>query len=203
MDIQQMLDEDAVRRVRLTWAFARDSGEWDAMRACFHPDATVCVSWYSGPASTFFERTIAMSTDRRPEERSKHWFGNSRVWLKGDRALLEIDTMVLGRDHFEGHLFDFIWYMRMYDRIERRQGQWKILRMTAIYDKDRLDPVVPGSVPASFFAGVKLAGPDSGIAMMRFRTEKKGRTVPPDIVLGGTAGEQKLRAEAQAWLAGG
>src|SRR5580692_9350196 len=103
MTIEQLADEYAVKRVRQIWAFARDHGEWDAMRACFHPDATVCVSWFSGPSSVFFERTIALSANRRPEERSKHWFGNSRIWQTGDRAILEIDTMVLGRNWFEGH----------------------------------------------------------------------------------------------------
>jgi hypothetical protein len=203
MAIDRSDDEAKVRGVRQRWAFARDHGEWDAMRACFHPDATVCVSWFSGPASVFFERTIALSANRRPEERSKHWFGNSRVWLSGDRAILEIDTQVLGRNWFEGHLFDFTWYMRMYDRVERRQGEWRILRMTAIYDKDRLDPVVPGSVPASFFAGAKLEGPESGIAMMRFMNDKRGRPMPPDLVIGGTESESKLRADAHSWLAAG
>ena len=203
MTNEQLIDEYAVARVRRNWAFARDHGEWETMRACFHPDATVNVSWYSGPAATFLDRTVAMSTDRRPDERSKHWFGNSRVRLKRDRALLETDAMVLVRDRFDGHLFDFTWYIRMYDRVERRQGEWRILRMTAIYDKDRADPVVPGAVPASFFAGAKLDGPESAIAMMRFRSEKMGRTVPPDIVIGNTPGEKKLRAEAEAWLAQG
>jgi hypothetical protein len=203
MDIERMSDEYEVRRVRQTWAFARDHGEWDTMRACFHPDASVCVSWYSGPASTFFERTIAMATDRRPEETSKHWFGNSRVWVKGNRALLEMDTMVMGRAHIDGRLFDFTYYLRMYDRVERRQGQWKILRMAAIYDKDRLDPVIPGSVPAGFFDGARLTGPESGIGMMRWLSEKRGRKIPPDIAIGGTDSEKKLRAEAEAWLAGG
>src|SRR6202041_4125478 len=92
MDIARMIDEYEVRRVRRNWAFARDHGEWETMRACFHPDATVNVSWHSGPAAAFLDRTIAMSADRRPEERSKHWFGNSRVWLKRDRALLETDA---------------------------------------------------------------------------------------------------------------
>ena len=203
MDSKQMLDEYEVARVRRTWAFARDHGEWETMRACFHADATVCVSWYSGPASAFLDHTVAMGRDRRPEEGSKHWFGNSRVWVKGDRALLETDAMVLVRDRFDGHLFDFTWYLRMYDRVERRQGTWRILRMTAIYDKDRADPVVPGAVPASFFAGVKLEGRESAIAMMRFRTEKLGRKIPPDLIIGGTDGEKTLRAEADAWLAGG
>ena len=39
-----------------------------------------------GPGLGFFERTIAMTAERGPEERSKHWFGNSRVSVKGDRA---------------------------------------------------------------------------------------------------------------------
>ncbi len=203
MTDEQLIDEYAVARVRRTWAFARDHGEWETMRACFHPEATVSVSWFSGPAAIFFERTIAMGRDRRPGEASKHWFGNSRVWLKRDRALLETDAMVLVRDRCDGHLIDFTWHVRMYDRVERRQGEWRILRMVVIYDKDRADPVVPGSVPASVFAGVKLDGPEAAIAMMRFRSEKMGRTVPPDIVIGGTDGEKRLRAEAEAWLAQG
>jgi len=201
--LQRLLDETEVRRARQLWAFARDLGEWETMRSCFHPDATVTVSWYSGPVSSFFERTIKMTAERRPEERSKHWFGNSRVSLKRSRALLETDTQVLGRDWLDGHLFDFATFGRIYDRVEKRDGAWKILRMTFIYDKDRLDPVVAGAVPASFFAGIDLEGPQSGFACMRFRQTKKGRAVPPDIVIGGSAGEAKLRAEAEAWLAGG
>lgn len=123
---QRLLDESEVRRARQVWAFGRDLGEWDTMRSCFHPDATVTVSWYSGPVATFFERTVAMSADRRPEERSKHWFGNSRVSLNGNRALLETDTQVLGRDWLDGHLFDFATFGRMYDRVEKRGGAWKI-----------------------------------------------------------------------------
>jgi len=97
-------DEFEVRRVRQLWAFSRDHGEWDKMRACFHPDATVLVSWFDGPATEFFARTERMWRERRPEERSKHWFGNMRTEIKGDRALLETDALVLGRDMLDGHL---------------------------------------------------------------------------------------------------
>jgi len=201
MDINEMLAEYEVRRVRQVWAFARDRGEWETMRACFHPDATVCVAWYSGPVAMFLERTIAMAAERRPEEQSKHWFGNSRVSVNDDRAILETDAMVLNRSYFEGHLFDFTIYLRLYDRLERRERQWKILRMDGIYDKDRLDPVNPGSVPDGFFDGLRLSGPESAVGLMRWRLEKRGRTVSPDIALAGTDGEKRLRAEAEAWLA--
>ena len=203
MELERFYDEEMVRRVRQRWAFARDYGDWDEMRACFHPDATVCVSWFSGPVAIFFERTIAMAAERRPEERSKHWFGGSRVAVKGDRAILETDAQVQVRDWFDGHLFDLTAYTRMYDRVERRQGMWRIARMIVIYDKDRMEPVVPGELPPGFFGGVKLSGPDSSIAFMRFRTEKRGRKVPPELVIGGSDGERRLRAETETWLAEG
>jgi hypothetical protein len=201
--LQLMADEYEVRRVRARWAFARDHGEWETMRACFHPEASVLVSWFAGPAAEFFTRTIAMSAGRRPEERSKHSFGNMRATLNRDRAILETDINVLARDVLDGYLFDFTIYGRFFDLIEKRDGTWKIFRMTCIYDKDRLDPVVPGSVPASFFAGLVVSGPDSAIAFTRFRQTRKGRTVPPNIVIGGSANERNLRAEGEAWLAAG
>jgi len=201
--LARLADEFEVRRVRQVWAFSRDHGEWDTMRACFHPDASVLVSWFSGPATDFMARTVTMWNERRPEERSKHWFGNQRARIKGDRAILETDAMVMGRDFLDDYLFDFVFYCRMYDRIERRQGVWRILRMVVIYDKDRLDPVVPGSVPASYFEQMPVRGADSGVAFMRFRQTRRGRTVPPNIVLGGSDGERRLKQDAEAWLEGG
>ena len=203
MDMQQMLDEYAVRSVRQKWAFARDHGEWEAMRACFHADATVRVLWYSGPVKGFLDETIESFEERKPGEGSKHWFGNSRVWVKGDRALLETDAQVLGRNRTGGHLFDFTLYIRLYDRLERRQGEWRISRMDAIYDRDRLDPVIPGSVPADFFEGVDMTGPFAPIGLMRWRIAKRGGSLPPDLPIGNTESEKQLRKANEDWLAGG
>jgi hypothetical protein len=201
MNIEQMMVEEyAVRRVRQLWAFARDHAEWETMRSCFHPDASVSVLWYSGPVSGFLERTIAMATKRKPGEASKHWLGNSRVWVKGNRAILETDTMVMNRDHIDDHLVDFTIHLRLYDRLERRGTGWKIARMNVIYDKDRIEPVIPGAIPTSFFDGVKLGGPDAAVAMARWRIERRGGMIPPDMTLGGTESEKTLRAEAEAWL---
>jgi hypothetical protein len=158
------------------------------------------VLWYSGPVAGFLERTIEGAASRSGGESSKHWFGNARAWVKGDRALLETDAMVMIRNRVEGILFDSTLYIRLFDRLERRQGPWKILRMDAIYDKDRLDPVIPSSVPPGFFAGVDVTGPDSALALMRWRLAKRGGEIPADLPLGGGENEKKLRAEAEAWL---
>jgi hypothetical protein len=201
MDTEHLLDEYAVQRVRRNWALARDNGDWQTFRDCFHPDATVRVLWYSGPVAPFIEQTIESAAKRQPGGKStRHWLGNFRVWLNRDRAILETDTMVLNRDRFKGHLFDYTINLRLYDRIERRAGEWRILRMDAIYDKDRLDPVITGSLPPDFFDGIALDGPDATMGLTRWRLAQRGGRIPEDLPIGGTDSEKKLRAETEAWL---
>jgi hypothetical protein len=198
----RMAEERAVCRVLQVWAYSRDLGEWDGLRACFHDDATITVSWYSGPASGFIERSMAMVKDRRPEERAKHLLGNMRADVNGHRALLEADAQITVREYIDGHLFDFASSARFYHLMEKRDGVWRIYRANCIYEKDRLDPVVPGSVPSSFYEQIALAGPESGFACMRLRQTKKGRTIPTGLPLAGSREEAALRAHGQRWLAG-
>jgi len=198
---RRMAEERAVCRVLQVWAYSRDSGDWDALRNCFHPDGTITVSWYSGPASGFVDRSMAMGKERRPEERSKHLLGNMRAEVNRNRAVLEADTVITVREFIDGHLFDFASNARFFHQVEKRKGEWRILRANCIYEKDRLEPVIPGSVPASFYEQVDLTGPDNGFAFMRFRQTKKGRAIPK-VPLAGTPEEAKLRAEAKAWLKG-
>ncbi len=61
--------------------------------------------------------------------------------------------------------------------------------------------MIPGAVPASFFAAIDLTGGDAGFAYMRFRQVKKGRAVPAGIVIAGSEGEQMLMEEGKNWLA--
>ena len=201
-DEQALLEEMRIRKVRQAWAFGRDLGEWDTLASVFHPEATVTVSWYSGPASGFIARSRESKAAMKPEERNKHWLGNMRVQLAGERATMETDAQVMVRETIDGHLVDYTSWMRFFDLMVKHEGRWKIFRMSCIYDKDRLDPVVPGAVPASFFQAVPVSGPESGFAYMRFRQGKRGRSVPEGIVIGGSSGEERLREEGARWLAG-
>jgi hypothetical protein len=198
----RMPEERAVCRVLQVWAYSRDQGDWDGLRDCFHDDATITVSWYSGPAAGFVERSMAMGKERRPEERSKHLLGNMRAAVAGSRAVLEADTVITVREFIDGHLFDFASHARFFHLMEKRQGVWRIFKADCIYEKDRLDPVVPGSVPAPFYDQVDLSGNASGFAFMRFRQTKKGRTIPAGLPLAGSAEEAKLREAARRWLEG-
>jgi hypothetical protein len=202
-ELQRAADEHEACAVRRRWAFSRDQGDWEALRDCFHPDATITVAWYAGPASGFIERSIAIAKARRPEEHHKHWLGNMRAEVAGARAVVETDAMVLIREHIGGHLFDYCGWLRFHDLMEKRDRAWRLFRASCIYEKDRLDPVVPGAVPASFYDSIALAGSEAGFAYMRFRQIQKGRSVPSGIVIAGTPGEEELRREGRTWLSGG
>ena len=84
---------------------------------------------------------------------------------------------------------------------EKRDGAWKILQMTCIYEKDRLDPVVPGTAPAGFYEGVPLKGEAAASAYLAFRLAKVGRKSIP-MVFARSAEERALKDEGQRWLAG-
>src|SRR5262249_46162641 len=116
-------------------------------------------------------------------------------------AVMETDVLLFARDEIDGHLFDYTAWMRFHDRAERRNGIWKIAKWVAIYDRDRMDPVVPGSVPASFFAGVDFSGGHDAVAFMKLRQAKLGRKMPPNLCLGGSPAEAELKADGARWLA--
>ena len=196
------LDQMQICDVRRRWAFALDLGEWDTLQSCFHPDASITVSWYSGSVAGFIERSKKMIGGRKPEEHRKHWLGNMRSEIRGARAVLETDVLILIREFLDGTLFDYTSYARFYDLFEKRAGVWRILEWNCIYDKDRLDPVVPARDAASLGAQAVLAGPESGFAFMQLRQSKRGRTIPDSVVIRDTEGERDLRRRGDAWLAG-
>lgn len=199
--LQRLVDESEIRRIRRLWAFARDQGDWETVASLFHPGAAVSISWYNGPAEGFVAASRKIFGQARPETRSKHWFGNDRLTLNGNRATLETDVEVRGRDLIDGKLFDFRYEGRFFDRFEKRGGAWKIAQWTCLYDSDHMAPTVPGSVPASFFDEVKLTGVESRIAFMQLRQKKTGRPSAP-VIIGGTEAEAALKRDAALWLQG-
>jgi hypothetical protein len=195
-------DQLQICNVRRTWAFALDLGEWDTLQACFHPGAKVTVSWYAGPVEGFIERSKAMVSTRKPEEHRKHWLGNMRSEVAGTRALLETDVMILIREFIGGSLFDYTSLARFYDLLEKRDGAWRICEWNCVYDKDRLDPVIPAWDGSAAYAEVDLEGPDSGFAFMKLRQAKRGRVIPDSVVIRDSDAERRLRRRGKDWLTG-
>lgn len=200
VDMTRIQDEHDIVRIRRAWGYCRDLGDWETMRTLFHPDAEIAISWYRGGIDGFIDGSRNVFAQRRPETRIKHWFGNHRVKIHGDRAFLEFDVEGRVRDYIGAHLLEIRFECRFFDWFERRGGQWKIARWTAIYDADHIAPAIPGSLPPGFFDGLDFDGPDAATACWRFFLEKTGRPMHP-MVTGGSNEEAALRHEIDAWLA--
>ncbi|MDP6427317.1 MAG: nuclear transport factor 2 family protein [Rhodospirillales bacterium] len=195
-----LLDELEIRRLRERWAFGRDYCDWDEIAACFHPGATVSISWYQGDVAGFIEGSKKMIAELGPDERSKHWLGNARIWVTGERGVAEIDAMIMLRANLDGYLFDFTVRSRFYDLVEKRDGAWKIQQWKMIYDADRMDAVEPGKVPQSFYDGIDLAPYPSGCAYLCYWLAKSGRVPADNIVSINTQAEADIKAEGERWL---
>jgi hypothetical protein len=194
-----VLDEVECRRVRANWAYARDKGDWEVLRACFHPDATCCLSWYNGSAEGFVEGSKRM-IGRGPFYAGAHLFGSSRIKLNGGRAIMESDVQYFLRDQAPGNYADAMMQMLFYDQMEKRSGEWRIWKWTAIYNVDRVDPVVPMSEASGYYDGIKFDAERNGIEMMRHRGTKTGRPMSDWIVVAGSEKERKVREEGERWF---
>ena len=159
----------------------RDRGWWTQMAACFHPDSRVTLSWFDGPGSEFVARSQKMS---EAGLRMVHRPSPPVVHLHEDRAVLELPLAVERRFLLGGVEADLTSFTRLLYQLERREVGWRILFMNAIYERDTLAPVVPGTT---------LDAEHEKIA--RFRAPY--RFVAYDISLGGRSMTSDLYGDDQ------
>ncbi len=199
-DDRGLADHESIREVLRRWAYGRDQGKWDQLAACYHPEATMAISWYSGPAAGFVERSKALTDARAPGDTTKHLLGNSVIERRGSRAVAESDATVIVRAKLDGVAADTTAYLRFLDLMEQRDGTWRIVARTGIYEHDRVDPVAPDPHWPTVYASFDFSGlPESCMhlgATMRLR----GRSLASDIVGRGSAEESALKATAERWL---
>ena len=194
-------DEHEIDQVLSAWAFARDCGDWDILSNCYQPDAEMNISWFSGAASDFVERSKGMLADFKPGEHGKHQIGRGRIRVNGNRATSECHVELLRRVIGDPFDFDAITWGRFLDLFEKREdGVWRIQRRTMVYEKDRLDPVNPADVQDGFFENMDLSAYPPACQILCFRLGLVGRAPMDNIVQAGSDAEAQLKQEAEEWL---
>ncbi len=194
------LHEVTIPLVRQRWAFARDNGEWDRLRDCFEPDADIDISWFRGGIEDFIDGSRRSLAARRDGETSKHWIGKSRCWVRGDKAVVQTDAVVMSRGYLDDHLFDFLSYGQAHDRMVFREGRWRIVKWNGVYEKDRMDAVHPHLVPADFYRSLDVSDYPASCAFLCLRLARRGHTISRSIISAGSPEEDALIAASRAWL---
>ncbi|MEO7241840.1 MAG: nuclear transport factor 2 family protein [Variovorax sp.] len=195
--LRSLFDRATITDVVTAWAFARDSGRWDRLRACFSAQATMHTTWFVGSADDFVERSIAAS---KGPARGQHFIGACAVELNGDRALAETRMTLLLRAPLDGVVVDVTCYGRFYDHFIRQDGVWRIRKRVPIYEKDRLDPVDPTA--KVMLDRADLERHPEGYRHIAYVQSRGGSQVTPGLPTPGSDALARLYAEGDAWLAG-
>ncbi len=174
-----VLDAVAISEVTqlvLTERESRDLGHWETMRACFHPDSRIRVSWFDGNGEDFVKGSIEMA---RRGVLATHRLGPVRVRLCGERAvatlsgIIDIPTSV---GNIEAILSS---HARFLFRAERRSQRWALAGFDAIYRRDQLVASIPGQVIA--LTPAQLAGFRRSYRMLSFVLTTQGYAVNHDL----------------------
>ncbi|CAM5611927.1 nuclear transport factor 2 family protein [Streptomyces griseorubiginosus] len=115
----------------MTGWIRRDLGDWDGLRKLFHPDGRIEVTWFEGLAGDFIHASARMGTS---DFRTKHLITAPAVAFSSDgtRAVSETNAVIIGENVRLG--LGVSGHNRFIDRIERRDGAWRILDRKSVYD---------------------------------------------------------------------
>ncbi len=195
--LAELLDRAAITRLVQDWGLARDDGRWDQLRASYTPDAIMHTTWFVGSAAEFVERSMAAA---RAGARVQHFIGAATIALNGDKAIAETRMVLMVRGRLDGVEVDATCWGRFHDRMVKRDGQWRILERTPVYEKDRLDPVDPAASLVLDAEALAQQQAD-GCRHLTYMQSRGGATITPDLAVPGSAALVRLEAEGTEWLA--
>jgi hypothetical protein len=193
----ELLDRLAIGALAEDWALARDTGDWEALRATAHPGASITTTWFDGSFDAFIE---ACQASWRKGSRSQHALGGTAVRTRGARALAQTRMAIMVRSTLDGIEVDAVCHGRFFDRVERRQGTWRIAKRSVIYEKDRIDPVDPG---ATLSLDPALLGRfPEGYRHLAYLQTRNGAQVNPQLPTGRGEALEALLRDGEVWLEG-
>ncbi len=189
-------DQLAISALMQDWALARDTGDWDKLRATAHPGAAMTTTWFDGRFEDFVE---SCRTSFSKGSHSQHFLGGTAAEIRGTRALAQTRMSISVRSQLDGVEVDAVCSGRFFDRVERRDGVWRLLKRSVIYEKDRIDPVDPGATVS--LDPTLLARFPEGYRHLAYLQTKNGARVNPNLPTARGEALEKLLVEAKLWLA--
>ena len=128
------------------WSLWRDYSNWEALRLCFAPHATMKVTVFTGQATAYVENAIRLDQNKTHKHISNHMVGGSAITIAGQKALAETSLTLMVRTVLNGVEIDLTGIGRFYDRFVKNNGAWQILHREVLFDKDYIKPVNPNAI---------------------------------------------------------
>ena len=169
----------------------RDLAQWEQMRQLFHPDGTIEITWFDGLFTDFVSASARMGES---DLRTKHVIANPTISFCGDKAIAETNAMIVGEN--VEHRVGCMTHNRFYDRIEKRDGSWKIVRRQSIYDMGMITfPTGPVDVDRD-----RLAAYPREYAALAYLLDISGFPVNRVFATKGSELERDMKRRGTEWL---
>jgi len=138
--VRELYSKQQIRDVIMTAARGSDRGDKALLKSCYHPDALEDhASSFSGKAYDYIDGVGKRPPPSDPVtvRAMHHFIGNILVTLDGDVAWAESYTVVFARMIKADQEYDTFTGGRYCDRLEFRDGAWKISYRKIVYDWNR------------------------------------------------------------------
>lgn len=136
-------DVSAVTQIVLRERQARDNGWWDRMMASYWPDSRVDLTWYHGDGPGFVLASRKLSSGGVT---GKHRLFAPIADIRGNKAHVEVGSRNWSQFQYRGKTVNINANIRINYRLEKRNGEWRILSLQPVYEYSELTPNVPGEV---------------------------------------------------------
>lgn len=130
--VRAVADRQAICEVLARYAAGVDAKDAAMVRSAFHPDAVDC---HQGHEPKSLDEFMAFMEPLFPRMgATAHYLGGVLVDLEGDAATARYPAIAFHRLGEGSTAIDSIMGARVVDRLERREGAWKISHRVVTYD---------------------------------------------------------------------
>jgi len=192
---QALLERLEIAELVQSWALYRDTGDWDKLRQTVHADGTMTATWFHGTFEAFIS---AIQDAWRKGSSSQHFQGGTVVEVLGTKAIAQTRMAILVRGKLEDVSVDVNCLGVFYDRVEKRNGEWRIAKRNVIYDKDTLTSVHAGD--AIQLSSERLLRFPEGYRHLAYLQSFNGGNVNSELPTARSEASVKLKLETQLWL---
>ena len=181
-----------------SWGYYRDQGRWDELLQTFHADGRIKVTWFDGLFTDFVDASRISFKPRAP--RPKHVMAPSHIEVHGNRAVAQTSSAIWGTTEIEDVICEGMTQARFLDRLECREGDWRIIDRTAIYERDLLIPQRWTDAIDAYMRSEALEQYPAPYRFLADRLVRRGQEIAADIPCDGDPLSHTLLKKARNWM---
>lgn len=173
--LDAMLDREDIRACLTRFSRGMDRFDRACFMSAFWSDATIAAGPFVGTPAECWDWSVPMH--EAGQILTNHSLLNCTIDIDGDLAHAETYYIFVGRNRDES-----LWQAggRYVDRLERRDGEWRIMMRHNVIEWSCLPPPMPipfGDVPDIGLNGIGARGPED-VSYIRPLFNRRARQIP-------------------------